>query len=115
WCSSSDWPSGSGGSSARRSATTGRCARSTRRRWTFPGSRRRPAQRRHPLPSGSQRMTSSAALAALEHARALVVRDDLVEQALLGLAVVQVVRPDLLAEDLLGERALLPELDGFAE
>ena len=38
-------------------------------------------------------------LPALEHARALVVRHDLVEQALLGPPVVQVVLPDGVAED----------------
>ena len=54
-------------------------------------------------------------LAALEHAALLVVRHDLVEQALLELAVVQVVLVDRVAERLLGEVALLPEPDRLAE
>src|SRR6266545_3945993 len=49
--------------------------------------------------------------AALEHAPALVVRHDLIEQSLLGAAVVEIVAPDGLPEGLAGELASLPEVD----
>src|SRR5918992_6167065 len=54
-------------------------------------------------------------LAALEHAAPLVVGDHLIEQPLLGAPVVQVVRPHVLAERLLCERARLPEVDRLAQ
>src|SRR6188472_3911514 len=54
-------------------------------------------------------------LAALEHAGALVVGDDLVEQPLFGLAVVQVVEPDVVAEGPLDEIAVLPVRHRFAQ
>src|SRR5215212_11579818 len=57
----------------------------------------------------------AARLAALEHAAALVVRHDLVEQPLLGLAVVQIVLPDGLAEGVPRELAALPQLDRLAQ
>src|SRR5439155_17812631 len=54
-------------------------------------------------------------LTALEHATALVVRYDLVEESLLRSPVVQVVAPDALAEGLAGELALLPQVDRLAK
>src|SRR5262249_33227680 len=60
-------------------------------------------------------MPTTGASATLEHAAPLVVSDDLVEQALLGAAVVQIVLPDRLAERALGELARLPERDGLAQ
>src|SRR5262249_22181827 len=98
----------------RRNGTRGRSARSTRRRWTAPASRPR-ARRRLRRRTDSTARVRARRSAALEHARPLVVRHDLVEQALLGLAVVEVVRPYVLAESLLRERALLPQLDRFAQ
>src|SRR5262249_22920409 len=101
-------------SSTRRTATRDRCARSTRRHWTLPASRLR-ARRRRRRRADTTAYVRARRSAALEHACPLVVRHDLVEQALLGLAVVEVVRPHVLAEDLLRERALLPQLDRFAQ
>src|SRR5262245_46479779 len=53
----------------------------------------------------------NAPSAALEHAPALVIGDHLVEQPLLGAAVVDVVLVDRVTERLLGELAFLPEVD----
>src|SRR5439155_16836627 len=59
--------------------------------------------------------TGRAGSATLEHAPALVVGDDLREQALLGPAVVEVVLPDFLTERALGELAALPEIHRLRE
>src|SRR5215211_6627391 len=59
--------------------------------------------------------TGSPASAALEHPAPLVVRDHLVEQALFGPTVVEVVLPDGVAEGPLGEVARLPEVDRLAQ
>src|SRR3954454_16918644 len=66
-------------------------------------------------PGTTHTLPPSRPSATFEHAAPLVVGDDLVEQALLGPPVVEVVPPDRLTERALGELARLPQLDRLAQ
>src|SRR5918995_6111891 len=73
---------------------------------------------RRAAPFGAPAYTDTAdvpRLAPLEHPRALVVGDHLVEQPLLRPPVVQIVLPYRLAERPLGELAALPQIDRLAQ
>ena len=101
-----------GGAAARRGRPATRRATPGTPPWRGPPRRRPPLRpRAAPRPSPARwraRLPRSwrAGLAALEHAAALVVGHDLVEQPLLRLPVVEVVAPDGLAERLAREVAV---------